>query len=96
MSVKISEDEWRRIIEAYNPEKFTVVEYCNKLNISKSHFYYYRDKFRHQNCDTVSFVPVKIATRQNLSFSVNIISMKVDSSIDDISLKRLIDIYSQI
>ena len=50
----------------------------------------------HQNCDTASFMPVKIATRQNLSFSVNIISMKVDSSIDDTSLKRLIDIYSQI
>ena len=97
MSRKISIEEWSRIIASYNPEESTVVHYCKQLEITKSRFYYYRDKFQKSNSIS-TFLPVKISEQVNsiLSFTVNDISLKINTNIDDESLKRLIRICSSL
>lgn len=87
--------DWKRIIEEYDKEKETIIDYCRRLGVTDSCFYYYREKYYGKQVITKEkpkFVPATVK-RENktINFEVNSIALSIDNTVDDDTLKRIIN-----
>ena len=94
-------DKWKSIIDNYDPSKETVKDYCLNNHINPKS--YTRNKMLiygkvHQDApsDFMPAVVVPSSKQSSLSFTINGVSLHVDSSIEDSDLKRIIDICSRL
>ena len=90
-----SNEEWREIVNSYNPKEGSIIQFCKKNNVSESGFYAHRRKFTVEKKPT--FVPAVVTKpKQDICFKVNDISITVNDSIDDNALSRIIGICSKL
>ena len=94
-------DKWKSIIDSYDPSKETVKDYCLNNHINPKS--YMRNKMliygkvrQDIPLDFIPAVVVPSSEQSSFSFTINGISLHVESSIEDSNLKRIIDICSRL
>ena len=97
----MTSQDWKEIIDGYDKEKETIIAYCKRFNITDSRFYYYRDKFNGKHNSTAikntHFIPAKVVQEKKMmKFAVNHVALEVENSVDDDSLRRIINICTKI
>jgi len=90
-----SNEEWREIVNSYNPNEGSVSQFCKKNNLCESCFYAHKREFNKEKKPT--FVPAVVTKpKQDICFRINDIPITVNDSIDDDSLSRIIGICSKL
>lgn len=93
-------DKWKPIIDGYDPKKERLYQYCIDHNISQKSFERNRILiygFKEKPSD--AFAPVTVVSNNSttsIDFYINDISVRIDSSVDDVALKRIIKICSEL
>lgn len=94
-------DKWKSIIDSYDPSKETVKDYClnnhiNPKSYTRNKMLIYGKVRQVTPSDFMPAVVVPSSKQSSLSFTINGVSLHVDSSIEDSDLKRIIDICSRL
>lgn len=70
MAKKSNDVTWRGILEKFSSYEGTVTSFCKENNISKSQFYYYKNKFEQSSKPTFhAIVITQLSHDRNTSLS---------------------------
>lgn len=69
MAKNVSDVTWRGFLERFSSYEGTVTSFCKENNISKSQFYYYKNKFEQSSKPT--FHAIVINNEESTSKTVN-------------------------
>ena len=94
-------DKWKSIIDSYDPSKETVKDYCLNNHINPKSYMRNKMLIYGKVCQDIpsDFMPAVVvpsSEQSSFSFTINGISLHVESSIEDSDLKRIIDICSRL